>query len=915
MKHRILTNILRLAIVGILSVAAPAVVMAEPVVEETVNADETFTEGDYTFQIVSGRVAVKKYNGTAAEITIPVETAQGAVDTVLAGAYADNTGIKKVTIPYQIKKLEDVAFKNCTGLEEVVIQADLAKASNDSSSPTWDYSARSSIFFNAGSSKGLKVTFEGDKIQTIPANLFATGKDKSENVYAKVTEVVINAPVKNIEYNAFYRCYDLQKVTFNDKLISIGNSAFSEDVSIKELSFPDSLTELGEYAFYNNDSLTTLLLNKNINKCGKSAFASCSELKELTIDGSTTFGEYCFDEDSKIETVTINGNANLGSAAFRNCAKLSALNINGNLANAPSDSHSQGWDYSYKASPFWNAGVTNDGITVTFGEGVTLIPNDLFATGKEKSENTYARVKTVIIPDTVTEIGSHAFFRCYDLESVTFGKKIKLIKAAAFEHCTSLTKIELPDALTEINEYAFHNTGVISLTTGKFLKKVDNNVFAECPEMTTLAINGATTFGTGAFYKNTALETIVINGNVNLGANAFRECTKIKDLTIAGNIGNCPRDSVNEYWDYSLNSAVFADTGRNQEEFNVVFKEGVTVIPEYLFATGKPQADNIYCRISSVYIPVSVKSIGQYAFHNCYDLKNVQFGGTKARLGELLKNEKGEDVPGNDLLKSEQVSKKFEDKKYNPKDWQDPSGPENPNPDVPSDTVSINDGEDLVVKQKVNVSAYFSSVSGSVKYAVLPKGVGAVKKGEFTAKKPCSEIISITAYTKDDLGQRKDLKTVIITEKIVKPQITKKFERNKPGVTISANEIITGTYPKVTSWVSSKPEVASVDSVTGTVTIGSKCGSTKITAIFGNAKYTTTVKVKVPVLKDMKLKVGAIKPVKVKNLTTTVSSWKSSDETVAKVDATGYVTAIKPGSAKLTAVIDGVEYHCVVAVK
>ena len=68
----------------------------------------------------------------------------------------------------------------------------------------------------------------------------------------------------------------------------------------------------------------------------------------------------------------------------------------------------------------------------------------------------------ITIPDSVTVIGGYAFQYCTELTSVTFGNSVTIISTGAFQMCTGLTSIIIPDSVTDISERAF--SGCTNLT-------------------------------------------------------------------------------------------------------------------------------------------------------------------------------------------------------------------------------------------------------------------------------------------------------------------------------------------------------------------------------------------------------------------------------------------------------------------
>lgn len=98
------------------------------------------------------------------------------------------------------------------------------------------------------------------------------------------------------------------------------------------------------------------------------------------------------------------------------------------------------------------------------------LPNNSF---KNRSD-----IKTVIVKDGVTAIGSFAFNRCSNLVSVTLPGSVKVIYGDAFEDCTSLKTIELKEGLTKIGRYAFYgDTSLRNISIPKSVSVIEYYAF------------------------------------------------------------------------------------------------------------------------------------------------------------------------------------------------------------------------------------------------------------------------------------------------------------------------------------------------------------------------------------------------------------------------------------------------------
>ena len=551
--------------------------------------------GDYTYRVENGVATIAKYNGTASSVTVPTNVTIDGVSYLIrsvdAYAFEDCVSIRTLVIPAQITSLGKCAFKNCTSLSSITINGNLGKCNDYSTSTSsWssDHYRNNSVFYNTGANAGsLTVTF-GDEVTAIPANLFATGGAKSANDYAHVTKLVLGSKVASIGYSAFFHCYDLNSITWNNSITSIGDSVFDSCTSLPSLNLPAKMANIGEWAFYNCTGLTSITIPATVTSIGRSAFENCSSVKTLTINAKSS---------------------SVGKCAFKNCTNLSSITINGNLGNGNDYSTStSSWssDHYSNNSVFYNTGTNTSSMTVTFGDGVTAIPANLFATGGAQSASDYAHITQLVIGSKVTSIGYNAFYHCYDLKSITWNKSLTSIGSSAFRSCISLPSLSLPAKVATIGGSAFNScTGLTSITIPASVTSVGDYAFENCSSAKTLTINAkSASLNKGAFKNCTALKTIAVNGNL-------ADCNKYSTSTSSWNS------------DHYRNNSVFYNVGANASSLKVTFGDAVTRIPSYLFATGGVQTDGDYARITKLVIGKKVTSIGYAAFYRCFDLTSV----------------------------------------------------------------------------------------------------------------------------------------------------------------------------------------------------------------------------------------------------------------------------------------------------
>lgn len=160
----------------------------------------------------------------------------------------------------------------------------------------------------------------------------------------------------------------------------------------------------------------------------------------------------------------------------------------------------------------------------SFGEfqyftGITEIPKDAF--------NYCTLLESILLPDTVKSIGSSAFFNCLKLKEIVIPEGVTTIGSSAFALCSVLEKANIPVLVTAIT----------------------NNLFQECKKLSNINFPAnLESIGSSAF-SNTGLENVVLPEYLaTLHGTAFGNCSKLKSIYIGENVSsingavlrNCP---------------------------------------------------------------------------------------------------------------------------------------------------------------------------------------------------------------------------------------------------------------------------------------------------------------------------------------------------------------------------------------
>ena len=175
--------------------------------------------------------------------------------------------------------------------------------------------------------------------------------------------------------------------------------------------------------------------------------------------------------------------------------------------------------------------VTNNGaITITGGctcastNGVVSIPDTIngwpVTSIASSAFQGCSALKSVTIPDSVTAIGNQAFYACIDLTNAVIGSGVNSFGSSVFQGCTALATVTISNGVTHIGSAAFYGDNKLTSIT--------------IPDSVTVIYGGS---GAGAFEGCTALTNAIIgNGVIDIGQETFYGCIGLTDVTIGNSI-------------------------------------------------------------------------------------------------------------------------------------------------------------------------------------------------------------------------------------------------------------------------------------------------------------------------------------------------------------------------------------------
>lgn len=527
-------------------------------------------------------VSAAQDNTSLTKLTLP--STLKTIGNYAFGTSGDKSGmgITELVIPDGVESIGDNAFRNAKSLAKLVVGKGVksigANAFYGAAITDLSYGANAEIKDNsfAEVAADAKITI-GDAVKAFPAGI--VGK------YASLTEVTLGAGVTQLPANAFNGQAKLAKLTVNGALTVIGASAL-QGTAITEFTVGKTVVSIGANAFKDCAALKKVTYDaKSATAPATSAFAGCAALKTVVVgDNAEAIPDSLF-AGVALTSLTLGDNvAVIGADAFRGAA-ITSVAIGEKVTEIGADAFG---DNDALATVAFNA------IAAQNKSDCTLFPNAASLTiGAKVTEipaymaNGNTALTALTLPATVTDIGSHAFDGCTALATINGFDNVKNIGADALKDTPYLAAYLQADGVVYLGSILYAYNG-------------------DMPQNYTLEVKaGTTTIAEGALAGQNNLVAVKLPDSVvEIGARAFKDCKSLK--------GTVDLSSVIKVGDeaFSGDDAIekFAMNGKLEE-------------------VGAHAFDG--CKIAEIALvmPETAKSLGEYAFYDCYGLKSIDIKG------------------------------------------------------------------------------------------------------------------------------------------------------------------------------------------------------------------------------------------------------------------------------------------------
>ncbi|MGN0517245.1 MAG: leucine-rich repeat protein [Acutalibacteraceae bacterium] len=493
---------------------------------------------DYVINSDNQTATITGYPGTGTEVIIPPIIDGYTVTGIDDMAFYGCSSVTSIIIPDSISWIGWSAFGDCTNLTSVIIGSGVISID--------DYAFR-----DCTSLKNINV-------------------DSNNKCYTSVQGVLFTKDMKTL---VRYPCAKIgQNYVIPSSVTSVENGAFEDCINLTSISLSDNLKRIGDCAFAYCKSLKNISIAEGTTRIGNCAFSGCTDLVSVSVPNSvTSIGVNAFDTK---KTLTV--------YCYKNsCTERYAQSNNINYkCFTPASDFKYTVDEATKTAII--TGYPGTGAEVIIppsidGYSVTGIDNSAF--------NCCEIITSVILPSSITKIGSWAFNYCKSLKRIdVFGDS---------NYYTSIDGVLFTKDKKTIVRYPCAKEGKEYIIPSG-VKKIYDSCFNDTSLVSITIPYGVTNIGSGAFLYSDSLTSINLPTSLkNIGDSAFLYCKSLTSIDIPKSVT-------------SIGHSAFASTGLT----SITIPDSVTSIETSVFA---------FCKdLESVTIPDSVTSISEWAFYESY---------------------------------------------------------------------------------------------------------------------------------------------------------------------------------------------------------------------------------------------------------------------------------------------------------
>lgn len=533
-------------------------------------------ESDFTLNDAG---VITAYSGGGGNVVIPSTIGGRTVLGIGASAFQNKTSLESVTMPSTLQRIESSAFSGCTNLRVVELNEGLqsigasAFAYTTALSAIWFPSTVTELGASSFLRSGLTSVYVPSTVSTVGTSAFQE--------CTRLRSAIFMGNVTTLPVSTFYNCILLEDVYLREGIVTIGENAFRACSSMKQITLPSTTQKLDESVFYACSKLEKLdFTNTQMKEVDFHAFQYCISLTEVTFPygfQKFAFGYNTFYTDN---------------AQFLGCTSLEKVVLPSTVDSLY---------FRYYTPNISVQGVPIGAIINYFSDNYELLNHPFIDCNPSMVVYGYSGTK-------VETLSTHTNVFTFSALSASNEDKNPVITptTAPTLPTKSDMQVVLPVVGPNENANASAETDFVLGVGGIISSYTGNGGDVVIPSM----IDGRVVYGIGAdaFKGKTNIDSITMPRTLErIETSAFSGCTSLRSVTL------------NDGLQYIGVSAFASTTSLASIWF-----------PSSLIEIGEKAFDN--SGLTSLYVPETVRMMGEYAFQQCSRLRSVIFMGNMNTL-------------------------------------------------------------------------------------------------------------------------------------------------------------------------------------------------------------------------------------------------------------------------------------------
>lgn len=583
-----------------------------------------------------------------------------SLKTIDSGAFSYCQNLKEAILPNNLVYLGCEAFLLCSSLEKIVIPGTLKEVSNKAF-------CRNKMSYPANNSHYVfNDLIIQDGVESIGDSAFCMGSPNSGSQTAAIGyqySLELPSTLKYVGEYAFFNNNIGEGFTIPNGVETIGCGAFAYCNFTGSITLCETLKTIDERVFENCSIKEPLIIPESVVKIGYAAFNFLTAPEIILPPAINVLPRCCF-KNSQISKLILPEHLKIISASAFSQISADELSIPSSVLYCESDSFGKcsvnklsfsGRPVSSNAYIFQGSVINN----LSFSEGTETIFEKTFSRAKiynvsldgistihDNAFENCSDITELIIPESIRSISARAFSGCIGIERITFNAKKCESAPGLLENKPKLREITICEDIEYIPERLFEGYQYLDDEEEYFYKdtyKIPQSVkriydyafcgsnFAEVNLPDNLEYIGKYCF---AGCDN--LETVTIPEKVNtIGTGAFSHCDSLKTVNFLPIYCNIEESNVGVFGGcYKLENFNFGDKNKYIPDYlfnGLSFVESIS-IPDSVTDIGSYTFANT--SIKSIEIPENVESIGDGCFENCKELENIVINGNVFLIGD-----------------------------------------------------------------------------------------------------------------------------------------------------------------------------------------------------------------------------------------------------------------------------------------